>query len=61
MQNLREMARKGTQLPCFVGLKSLKVDLTKNDRNASNKKVSEMVKYVLHNSPAARVDIIRPV
>lgn len=58
---LREMARKGTQPPCFVGLKSLKVDLTKNDRNASNMKVSKLAKFVLQNSPAARVYIIRPV
>ena len=59
MQDLK--AREGTQPPCFVGLKSLKVDLTKYDRKGSNKNVRVMAKYVLQNSPAARVDIIRPV
>ncbi|WJX33700.1 hypothetical protein P8452_21882 [Trifolium repens] len=42
-QTLRAMARKGTQPPCFVRLKSLTVDFTTNDREkVSNKKVREM-------------------
>ncbi|RHN40995.1 putative F-box domain, leucine-rich repeat domain, L domain-containing protein [Medicago truncatula] len=50
--------KMGAQPPCFVRLKSLKVELKSND-DISNGTVRKIVKILLRNSPPARVDIIR--
>jgi len=46
------------QPPCFVRLKSLKVEVETDD-NIYNGKVRKIVKFLLRNSPPARLDIIR--
>lgn len=46
------------QPPCFVRLKSLKVEVETDD-NIYNGKVRKIVKFLLQNSPPARLDIIR--
>ncbi|KEH19643.1 F-box/RNI/FBD-like domain protein [Medicago truncatula] len=50
--------KMGAQPPCFVRLKSLKVELKSND-DISNGIVRKIVKILLRNSPPAKVDIIR--
>jgi hypothetical protein len=58
MQVVEKTGSLGTQPPCFVRLKLLKVELKSLDENTYNEKVRRMAKILLQNSPHARVDII---
>ncbi|CAL0303111.1 unnamed protein product [Lupinus luteus] len=47
-----------TQLPAFVRLRTLKLKM-KSSSNMSNKAVRKMVEYLLQNSPATSVDVLK--
>ncbi|KAE9617535.1 putative F-box domain, leucine-rich repeat domain, L domain-containing protein [Lupinus albus] len=47
-----------TQLPAFVRLRTLKLKM-KSFSTMSNMAVREMVEYLLHNSPATNVDVLK--
>jgi len=46
-----------TQIPCFVQLKSLKLEM-KSSTNISDEGVGRIVEYLLQKSLFAKVDII---
>ncbi|WJX60437.1 hypothetical protein P8452_45644 [Trifolium repens] len=56
---LKNNGSMSTQLPCFVRLKSLKVELFSNSKMSSETRViiGEMVTYLLQNSTHDKVDV----